>query len=75
MTRTIFGIPLVVHSPSLYELVTHDDVSDPGARVTVRFNGCKWQLDYRAGNGHTVSRCFPSRDAALCLIANRRVSA
>lgn len=75
MIRTSHGLAFRVHSPSLYELVTHDDVGDPRARVTLAFMGTAWQLCYHAGNGHKVFRVFRSRDAAICLIANRRASA
>ncbi len=72
MTRTINGLAFTIHSPSLYELATINDVDDPGARVTIEFCGIKWQLVYKQGNGHKVFRVFNSRDAAIDLIASRR---
>lgn len=74
MTRTIFGLAFIVHSPSLYEMVTHDDVGDPQARVTIEFTGRAWQLCYQHGNGHRVFRVFRSRDDAIQLIASRRAA-
>lgn len=75
LRRLIYGLTFTIHSPSLYQLAVIDDVGDPGARVTLEFTGLKWRLCYQYGNGHCVYRVFPSRDAAISLIADRRASA
>lgn len=65
------GLAFKAHSPSDLELVSvRDDIDDPTASVRVRFNGCKWWIEYRSRNSN-VNRMFSSRDAAIQLIADR----
>lgn len=66
MIRSLQGIPFTVHSPSHFELV-----SDRVERVHIVFDIRRWALCYMAADGHTITRDFPSRDAAIGLIASR----
>ena len=66
MIRSLGSCLWHVHSPSLFELV-----SDRPERVYIIFDGAGWSLTYMAEDGHTVSRGFKSRDAAIGLIAGR----
>lgn len=70
MIRTIDGLTFKVHSPSLLELVSvRDDIDDP-ATVSVCFVGHAWVIDYQSSR-HSVQRLFPSREAAIGMIASR----
>ena len=72
MNINLSGLTFKAHSPSHFELLSVNDDVGAGATVAVRFNGFKWWIDYCEPGGHTVSRMFPSRDAAVELIAGRR---
>lgn len=69
MIVELHGLRWQVHSPSVFELDAHS--SD---RVTVEFNGSRWNMVYRPASGFNIYRCFPSRDAAMSLIAEQRVA-
>lgn len=65
------GLAFKAHSPSDLELISvRDDIDDPTASVRVKFNGARWMIDYRSRRSN-VQRVFPSRDAAIQLIADR----
>lgn len=71
MNIQLQGLTFKAHSPSDLELVSvTNDIDDPTASVRVRYNGLRWFIDYKAKNTH-VTRIFPSRDAAIALIAAR----
>lgn len=79
MILNLAGLDFKAHSPSSFQLLTIDDLGT-GDTVHVRFlwpspSGSpgpgKWVIEYRQPNGHTVTRIFPSRDAAIELIASR----
>lgn len=70
MIRSINGLTFKVHSPSYWELVnTRDDVDDP-ATVSICFIGHAWVIDYQSTR-HSVQRPFPTRAAAIGMIASR----
>jgi len=66
MILSIHGLAFKVHSPSLLEMDT-----DRPEKVFVMYEQPSWALVYRAADGHTISRTFKSRDAAIELIASR----
>lgn len=74
MNLHLQGLTFKAHSPSDLELLgAHDDIDDPTACVRVRFNGFRWCIDYRSRQCN-LQRIFPSRDAAIALIASRAES-
>ena len=66
MIRSLQNTLWRVHSPSLFELV-----SDHAERVYLMYERPYWALVYQAPDGHTISRTFGTRDAAIALIAQR----
>lgn len=60
--RTLQGIPFRVISPSFYELASHPEVD-------ISFVGDKWILHCPCETGEPLLKWFPSRDAAVALIA------
>ena len=71
---TINGLDFKVISPSCFKLVNvRDDIGDPSAFVVIAYNGFKWWLHYESSRTK-VHRMFPSRDAAIALIASRVAS-
>lgn len=70
MLINLSGLSFHAHSPSLLELMSVRRDVDPGARVFVRYNGFKWVIHYKSPVSD-VTRFFPSRDAAVALIADR----
>lgn len=71
MILTLAGLAFKAHSPSNLQLVALRDGTGSGDTVHVRFVNPKWVIEYRQPNGHTITRIFPSRDAAIDLIASR----
>ena len=71
MNIELSGLTFRAHSPSRFELLSVNDDVGAGATVAVLFNGLTWAIDYSAPGTH-VQRAFPSRDAAIELIAGRR---
>jgi hypothetical protein len=80
MILTLAGLAFKAHSPSDLQLISLRDDVGTGDTVHVRFNlpspsgspgPGKWVIEYRQPNGHSVTRVFPSRDAAINLIAER----
>lgn len=70
MILSLAGLNFKAHSPSNLQLVSTNELLE-GDTVHVRFLNPKWVIEYRQPNGHTVTRLFPSRDAAIELIASR----
>lgn len=70
MIVNISGLTFYTASPSEYELISVRRDVDPTAVVKIRYNGFKWWIDYQSPNG-SIRRPFPSRDAAIQLIADR----
>lgn len=70
MILNLAGLDFKAHSPSDLQLLTIDDLGT-GDTVHVRFLNPQWAIEYRQPNGHIVTRIFPSRDAAINLIAER----
>ena len=69
-TIQIDGLVFRAHSPSCYQLLSvRDDVGD-GAEVYVRYDGRRWGIHYYADRVN-IFRPFPTRDAAIALIAAR----
>lgn len=71
MILNLAGLNFKAHSPSDLQLISLRDGVSTGDTVHVRFLNPKWVIEYRQPNGHTVTRIFPSRDAAINLIAER----
>lgn len=72
MTLNLYGLKFHVHSPSHYTLLdAREDERTMGDRVHICFTGVKWMIAYEYKNGHIARRLFNSRDAAMCMIANR----
>ncbi len=72
ITRVIHGRAYLVHSPSLFEVVIHNDTDDPDARVFLKYAGqYMWELIYVRGNGQRVYRRFRSLEHATSVIAGR----
>lgn len=71
MILNLAGLAFKAHSPSNLQLVSLRDDVGTSDTVHVRFLNPKWVIEYRQPNGHTVTRIFPSRDAAIDLIASR----
>jgi hypothetical protein len=71
MILNLAGLDFKAHSPSDLQLISLRDDVGTGDTVHVRFVNPKWVIEYRQPNGHTVTRPFPSRDAAIDLIASR----
>lgn len=73
MIRNIQGLDFQIHSPSLFELKSLNPDTGEGAVVIVTFLGDKWYIaasvDQRNWN-----RPFPTRDAAIALLASRASS-
>lgn len=72
MNINLSGLTFRAHSPSHFELLSVNDDVGTGARVAVIFTGKTWAIDYSAPGKPAISRMFPSRDAAVQLIADRR---
>lgn len=72
MILSLAGLDFKAHSPSNFQLVSVRDDVGTGDTVHIRFLDPKWVIEYRQSNGHTVTRIFPSRDAAVELIASQR---
>lgn len=71
MILNLAGLDFKAHSPSNFQLLSvRDDVGNSDT-VHIRYLNPKWVIEYRQLNGHTVTRIFPSRDAAIDLIASR----
>lgn len=70
MILSLAGLNFRATSPSDLQLVSTNELHE-GDTVHVRFLNPKWVIEYRQANGHTVTRPFPSRDAAIDLIASR----
>jgi uncharacterized DUF497 family protein len=70
MIISLVGLPFIVHSPSLFEMV-----SDRPDKVYIMYEQPSWVLVYRAEDGHTVSRTFRTRDDAARIISERRAQA
>lgn len=64
------GLAFKAHSPALLELLSVNRDTDPNARVFIGFTGTAWQIHYMAPPVDVV-RFFPSRAAAIELIASR----
>jgi hypothetical protein len=71
MITHLQGLDFRVHSPSCFELLSVRRDVDPTARVVIAYNGFKWWLHYERARVPVASRMFPSRDAAIALIAER----
>lgn len=74
MILSLAGLNFKAHSPSDLQLLSVRDDAGTGDTVHVRFLNPKWVIEYRQPNGHTVTRIFPSRDAAVELIASRALT-
>ena len=70
MNLHLQGLTFKAHSPSLLELLSVRDDVGSDARVFIGFTGTAWQIHYMAPPVDVV-RFFPSRDAAISLIASR----
>lgn len=73
ITRTLSGIPFLIHSPSHYEIAARDDGSAI-AGADLRFDGEWWTLSVKMKAGHTVTRDFVSLGDAVSLLSNRRAA-
>lgn len=71
MILNLSGLAFKAHSPSDLQFMSLRDDVGTGGTVHVRFLNPKWVIEYRQPNGHTVTRIFPSRDAAIDLIVSR----
>ena len=71
MNIELSGLTFRAVSPSHFELLSVRDDLDSGARVFVCYNGFKWAVRVQQPNGHTISRVFNSRAAAIDIIAGR----
>lgn len=70
--RTHYGIPFLIHSPSLWEVRARDDGSDI-AFVSFTFDGHDWYIYILTKSGGSHQRGpFASRDKAIELLAGRR---
>ncbi len=73
ISRTLSGIPFLIHSPCHYEVAARDDGSDI-ASAALRFDGEWWTLYVQMKAGHTVTRDFLSLADALALLSSRRAA-
>ena len=70
-TRTLNGLTFHVHSPSRLELTSIRNDVEADACVTVEYGNDRWWIVYEdRATSHRVTRAFPSRDAAIALIAS-----
>lgn len=68
MLRTINGIPVIVRSPSIYEVKAYGPTV---LRQTICFLGDTWLLHTWLISGHSYGLAFNSRDEALAHLASR----
>ena len=68
MIRKLNGIFFFVHSPCHYTLAASNEVV---RAVDLSYDGQYWSLQVQLTAGHTVTRDFVSRDAALELMRGR----
>ena len=73
MNIQIDGLLFRALSPSCYQLLSVRDDVGAGARVFVRYDGKRWGIHYYAACTN-IWRPFPSREAAIRMIADRRAA-
>ena len=70
MNIQLQGLLFKARSPSDLELVSVRRDVDPDATVRIRFVGDRWVIHYQSPYANVV-RGFPTRDAAVQMIASR----